>query len=90
MGKARVLIVEDNFDNLALVRYLVERVGYDVLEAMNGIEGNPGSPRATSRFNPDGHGFARDGWLGSYEGNKNGSKNQRYTYHRPDCLHPAT
>jgi two-component system, cell cycle response regulator DivK len=39
MGKARVLIVEDNFDNLALVRYLVERVGYDVLEAMNGIEG---------------------------------------------------
>ncbi len=39
MGKARVLIVEDNFDNLALVRYLVERVGYDVLEAMNGVEG---------------------------------------------------
>ncbi len=39
MGKARVLIVEDNFDNLALVRYLVERVGYEVLEAMNGIEG---------------------------------------------------
>jgi len=39
MGKGRVLIVEDNFDNLALVRYLVERAGYEVLEAMNGIEG---------------------------------------------------
>jgi two-component system cell cycle response regulator DivK len=39
MGKGRVLIVEDNFDNLALVHYLVERAGYEVLEAMNGIEG---------------------------------------------------
>jgi len=39
MGKGRVLIVEDNLDNLALVRYLVERAGYEVLEAMNGIEG---------------------------------------------------
>jgi two-component system, cell cycle response regulator DivK len=49
MGKGRVLIVEDNSDNLALVRYLVERAGYEVLEAINGIEG----VRAAREQHPD-------------------------------------
>ncbi len=49
MSKARVLIVEDNVDNLALVRYLVERMGYEVLEAMNGVEGI----RVTREQHPD-------------------------------------
>jgi CheY-like chemotaxis protein len=36
---ARVLIVEDNRDNLELARYLLQAAGHTVLAAMNGAEG---------------------------------------------------
>jgi CheY-like chemotaxis protein len=39
MRKPRVLIVEDNVDNYQLVRFLLERAGYDILSAANGREG---------------------------------------------------
>jgi two-component system cell cycle response regulator DivK len=39
MNKPRVLIVEDNVDNYELVRFLLERAGYQVLSAANGVEG---------------------------------------------------
>ncbi|RJP47169.1 MAG: response regulator [Anaerolineaceae bacterium] len=39
MNKPRVLIVEDNVDNYELVRFLLERAGYQVLSASNGVEG---------------------------------------------------
>lgn len=39
MDKARILVVEDNADNLALVRFLLERAGYHVLEADTGLKG---------------------------------------------------
>ena len=35
----RVLVVEDNTDNLELVRFLLERAGYQVLDAHNGAQG---------------------------------------------------
>ena len=39
MGKARILVVEDNIDNYELVRFILERAGYDVFLAMNGRDG---------------------------------------------------
>ena len=39
MSKPRVLIVEDNVDNYELVRFLLERAGYDVISAVTGREG---------------------------------------------------
>jgi CheY-like chemotaxis protein len=39
MTPARVLLVEDNEDNMQLVRFLLERDGYIVLCAHNGREG---------------------------------------------------
>ena len=39
MSKGRVLIVEDNMDNYELVRFVLERAGYDVFLAMNGRDG---------------------------------------------------
>jgi two-component system cell cycle response regulator DivK len=39
MTKARILIVEDNMDNYELVRYVLEREGYDVFLAVNGRDG---------------------------------------------------
>ena len=36
---ATILIVEDNFDNLTLVRILLEREGYQVITAFDGEEG---------------------------------------------------
>jgi CheY-like chemotaxis protein len=39
MGKRRILIVEDNMDNYELVRFLLERAGYDVFLAVNGRDG---------------------------------------------------
>ncbi len=39
MASMRVLIVEDNEDNLQLVRFLLERGGYTVFCAHNGREG---------------------------------------------------
>jgi len=36
MSQSRVLLVEDNTDNFELVRFLLERAGYQVLEAHNG------------------------------------------------------
>ncbi|HSG43665.1 MAG TPA: response regulator [Anaerolineales bacterium] len=39
MTKARILIVEDNMDNYQLVRFVLEREGYDVFLAVNGRDG---------------------------------------------------
>jgi two-component system cell cycle response regulator DivK len=39
MAASRVLLVEDNDDNFALVRFLLEREGYTVIEARNGVQG---------------------------------------------------
>lgn len=49
MTKPRVLIVEDNADNFELVRFLLERAGYQVLSAINGAEG----VEAAKREQPD-------------------------------------
>lgn len=39
MSKAHILIVEDNMDNYELVRFVLERAGYDVFLAVNGRDG---------------------------------------------------
>jgi len=39
MFPIRVLVIEDNEDNLALMRLLLERAQYEVLLATNGAEG---------------------------------------------------
>src|SRR6476469_3956957 len=39
MSKRRILVVEDNMDNYELVRFVLERTGYDVFIAMNGRDG---------------------------------------------------
>lgn len=39
MGKGRILIVEDNMDNYELIRFVLERAGYDVFLAVNGRDG---------------------------------------------------
>jgi CheY-like chemotaxis protein len=39
MTPPRILIVEDNVDNYELVRFLLERAGYQVLFAATGLEG---------------------------------------------------
>jgi two-component system cell cycle response regulator DivK len=39
MPQNRILVVEDNTDNLELVRFLLERSGYQVLEAHDGRMG---------------------------------------------------
>ncbi len=35
----RILVVEDNEDNIRLVRFILERSGYEVIEARDGAEG---------------------------------------------------
>ena len=39
MPKIRVLIVEDNEDNQELMRFLLERAGYDTFSVENGLAG---------------------------------------------------
>lgn len=39
MSKGRILVVEDNIDNYELVRFILERAGYDVFLAINGRDG---------------------------------------------------
>ena len=39
MAKPRILIIEDDRDNMDLMRFMMEREGYDVLEAYDGREG---------------------------------------------------
>jgi two-component system cell cycle response regulator DivK len=39
MNKRRILVVEDNMDNYELVRFILERAGYDVFLAVNGRDG---------------------------------------------------
>ena len=39
MSKGNILIVEDNMDNYELVRFVLERDGYDVFLAVNGRDG---------------------------------------------------
>lgn len=39
MGKARILVVEDNFDNMTLITDVLHSLQYDVLSARDGEEG---------------------------------------------------
>ncbi|HEX9926806.1 MAG TPA: response regulator [Anaerolineae bacterium] len=39
MGKAKVLYIEDNHDNMNLVKRVLEIEGYEVIEAGTGLEG---------------------------------------------------
>lgn len=39
MSKGRILVMEDNMDNYELVRFILERAGYDVFLAVNGRDG---------------------------------------------------
>ncbi len=39
MSQARILVVEDNLDNYELVRFLLERAGYEAVWARSGREG---------------------------------------------------
>lgn len=39
MANKRILLVEDNEDNSKLVRFLLERAGYDIMEARTGQRG---------------------------------------------------
>src|SRR5258706_224286 len=39
MSKGNILIVEDNMDNYELVRFVLERAGYEVFLAVNGRDG---------------------------------------------------
>jgi two-component system, cell cycle response regulator DivK len=39
MAAGRILIIEDNVDNLELVRFLLERSHYEVLPAFDGLDG---------------------------------------------------
>lgn len=39
MGKAKILYIEDNFDNMILVKRVLEVEGYEVIEAGTGSEG---------------------------------------------------
>ena len=39
MGKAKILYIEDNFDNMTLVKRILEIEGYEVIEAGTGEEG---------------------------------------------------
>lgn len=39
MGKAKVLYIEDNFDNMILVKRILEIEGYEVFQAETGQEG---------------------------------------------------
>jgi two-component system cell cycle response regulator DivK len=39
MGKAKILYIEDNLDNMTLVKRVLEIEGYEVIEAGNGRDG---------------------------------------------------
>lgn len=39
MSKGHILVVEDNLDNYELVRFILERNGYDTFLAVNGQDG---------------------------------------------------
>lgn len=39
MGKGRILVVEDNMDTYELVRFILEKNGYETFLAMNGRDG---------------------------------------------------
>jgi CheY-like chemotaxis protein len=39
MNKGRILVVEDNMDTYELVRFILEKNGYDTFLAMNGRDG---------------------------------------------------
>lgn len=49
MSKGRVLIVEDNMDTYELVRFILEKNGYEVFLAVNGRDG----VNAASKQKPD-------------------------------------
>jgi two-component system, cell cycle response regulator DivK len=49
MSKGRILVVEDNMDTYELVRFILEKNGYEVFLAVNGRDG----VNATNKQKPD-------------------------------------
>jgi CheY-like chemotaxis protein len=39
MGMLKILVIEDNEDNREILRHQLSRLGYDVVEALDGLEG---------------------------------------------------
>jgi CheY-like chemotaxis protein len=39
MSKGRILVVEDNHDNMTLIADVIQTLGYDVIQAMDGQKG---------------------------------------------------
>jgi two-component system cell cycle response regulator DivK len=55
----RILCVEDNPQNMRLVRKILKHAGYEVLEAEDGLSGVAMASRACARPYLDGHQLAR-------------------------------
>ena len=59
----RILVVEDTEDNRRILRDLLTRAGYQVLEATDGEARRGAAARAGAGSHPDGHPAAGDGRL---------------------------
>ena len=61
--KATILVIEDNEKNLYLVTFILEKCGYQVVQARDGQNRDRAGPRDQPRSDPAGYPVAGDGWI---------------------------
>ncbi len=61
--KGTILVIEDNEKNMYLVTFILEKSGYQVVQARDGRTRDRAGPPDQTRHDPAGYPVAGDGWL---------------------------
>jgi CheY-like chemotaxis protein len=80
----KILYVEDNEDNIYILKRRLGRLGYDVSIATDGARRNRQGERTEARPDPDGPEPAGDGRMGGDAPAQGGAGDDRHPDHRAD------
>ena len=81
----KILLVEDNEMNRDMLSRRLERRGYEVIIATDGLAGVEAAVTCNARSGVDGHEPAGDRWLGSDKADQGEPRNRRHSGYRPYC-----
>ena len=66
--KPSILLVDDEPDTLMLIKYSLERAGFDVVTSETAYDAIQKSPRPEAKPGPSRPHVTRNGWIGSFAG----------------------
>ena len=77
----KILYIEDNEDNVYMLKRRLTRKGFDMVIAGDGLAGVAMAHSESPRFNSYGFEFAQNGWVGCNAGDQGRSRHARDSSH---------